>query len=54
VFVATAAGDAALTAEDRVEVAIAGRVAPEALTGCAIGERVEGVWSMRLAGEGGP
>jgi hypothetical protein len=35
-----------------VEVAVAGRVAPEALTGCAVGERVEGLWSMRLAGEG--
>jgi hypothetical protein len=51
-FVATAAGDAALTAEGRLEVAVAGRIAPEDLSGCAEGERVEGLWDLRLAGDG--
>ena len=51
-FVATAAGDAPLTAEGPVEVAVAGRIAPEQLSGCAVGERVEGLWTMRLTGAG--
>jgi len=48
-FVATAAGDAALTAEGRVEVVHSGQVAPGSLSDCAEGERVEGVWTLRLA-----
>jgi hypothetical protein len=49
-FVATAADGGELTAEGPLEVAVAGRVAPESLTGCAVGERVEGLWNLRLAG----
>ena len=41
-----------LTAEGRIEVVVAGPVAPASLTGCAEGERVEGVWSLRLAAAG--
>ncbi|MGH3128600.1 MAG: hypothetical protein ACRDPX_11820 [Gaiellaceae bacterium] len=48
-FVATAASGGELTAEGRVEVVSAGPVAPQSLSGCAEGERVEGVWSLRFA-----
>jgi hypothetical protein len=51
-FVATAATGAELTAEGVVEVVSAGSVAPSSLSGCAEGERVEGVWSLRLAADG--
>ena len=51
-FVATAAGDGQLTADGRIEVVVAGPVAPASLSDCAEGERVEGVWSLRLAAEG--
>jgi len=51
-FVATAASGGELTAEGRVEVVSAGPVAPQSLSGCAEGERVEGVWSLRLAADG--
>jgi hypothetical protein len=51
-FVATAANDAQLTAEGRIEVVVAGPVAPASLSGCAEGERVEGVWALRLAADG--
>jgi hypothetical protein len=50
-FVATASG-AELTAEGGVEVVSARPVAPQSLSGCAEGERVEGVWSLRLAADG--
>ena len=51
-FVATAASGAELTAEGGVEVVSTGPVAPQSLPGCAEGERVEGVWSLRLAANG--
>jgi hypothetical protein len=51
-FVATAASGGELTAEGRIEVVSAGAVAPQSLSGCAEGERVEGVWSLRLATAG--
>jgi hypothetical protein len=49
-FVATAGDGGELTAEGTLAVAVAGRIAPESLTGCAVGERVEGLWTLRLAG----
>jgi len=51
-FVATAASGGELTAEGRVEVVSAGAVDPQSLSGCAEGERVEGVWSLRLVADG--
>jgi hypothetical protein len=51
-FVATAAGDAELTTQGAIEVFSAGPVPPASLSGCAEGERVEGVWSLRLASAG--
>ena len=46
-FVATSASGGELTAGGQIEVVSAGPVAPQ--SGCAEGERVEGVWSLRLA-----
>jgi hypothetical protein len=51
-FVATAAGNGELTAEGGIEVLAAGPAAPASLSGCAEGERVEGVWGLRLAADG--
>jgi hypothetical protein len=51
-FVATAAGGAEVSTSGSLEVAVAGPVPPASLTGCAVGERVEGVWSLRLTGAG--
>ena len=51
-FVATAAGDSAITAAGRLEVAVAGPIPAAELSGCAVGERVEGLWTLRLAGDG--
>jgi hypothetical protein len=51
-FVATASGGGQITTEGSLEVVVPGPIAPEELTGCADGERVEGLWSLRLAGVG--
>jgi hypothetical protein len=53
-FVATAAGDSELSAEGRIEVVDPGPIAPASLTGCAVGERVEGVWRLQLTVAGAP
>jgi hypothetical protein len=51
-FVATAVGGGELTADGTLDVAVAGPIAPAELSGCAEGERVEGLWNLRLAGAG--
>jgi hypothetical protein len=51
-FVATASGNAEVTAEGSLVVVRAGPVPAAELTGCAVGERVEGLWSLDLAGAG--
>lgn len=51
-FVATAAGNAEVAAEGRLAVVRAGPPAPAELAGCAVGERVEGIWSLSLTGGG--
>jgi hypothetical protein len=50
-FVATAAGGGELTAGGAVQVS-GGPLAQASLAGCAEGERVEGLWTIRLEGPG--
>jgi hypothetical protein len=51
-FVATASGGAELMASGPLEVVVAGPIAAAELSGCAVGERVEGLWRLRLSGAG--
>jgi hypothetical protein len=51
-FVATAAAGEQIATEGPLEVVVAGPIARDQLTGCADGERVEGLWSLRLTGGG--
>jgi hypothetical protein len=46
-----AAAGAELAAEGRIEIVASAPVPPAQLAGCADGERVQGVWRLRLAGD---